>query len=189
LAQLLFLEDFAETPAQDDQLQTPPAERPDYQAGFEDGRAAAAADQAHLRAEVVQTLSEMSFGFAEAQQHALTVLAPLFGCLIEKLLPAMVAESFTAHVQNILLTAAADDIAQPVTLLVAPDQVSAMTTAVAAQTAMPVQILADKNLTKHAALISTANKETALDLDVLLADITITLSALREQPESQHKHG
>ena len=127
MALLLRLEDFETDHAgQDGPDQHTLAALPGYDAGFAAGQVAALSDQKHVDAALVQTLSDMAFGFAEARQHTLAGMTPLFAALIDQLIPRVVEESFRARLLETLSDLAGKSIAGPTRLIVHPDQIDAV---------------------------------------------------------------
>ena len=188
MAVMFALEDFADpTPAKESQIS------PDWQDGYDAGYAAALADcartQSQLSQDTIQALSDITFGFAEARLHVLAGLEPLFRSLVNRILPAALADGFSAHVLSRLLAAAKTDISQPFRVTLHPTQVAAISNVLPDQLATLLTLAADSALSPHTAMIDGPTAETALDHDALLADLSDSLSALFDHIIESRSHG
>lgn len=162
-----------------------------YREGFDAGRAAAqdalAADQARLKASLVQEIADMSFGFAEAQAHVTSQMSELMAAVLQVILPAAMTVSLRAQLSELLTEALAADAAAPVTLTVNPDQFESVTAALAQLDHPFLRVSTDPNLTTHAAITSLVSGETHLDLDralALISDVFSNLPASEERKQS-----
>ena len=171
----------------------PEPARPEDLPGYEDGYAAAlaatAARQSQLSQEVVQAISDITFGFAEARLHVMASLQPLFRILIDKILPGSLPDSFRAHVVARLVEAARTDISRPFDLALNPQQVAAVSNILPPTLAPLLTLSADPRLSPHAAAIRQGDLETALDHDALLADVTEALVTLFDAVTESKAHG
>ena len=159
------------------------ADLPGYDAGFADGERAALAEQKRIDAALVQSLSDLAFGFEEARQQVLTGIAPLFRTLVDQLLPRIVDESFHARLVETLMDLATERSRAPVRLIVHPDQVAAVSALLPSVTGLDIDLHQDPEVGAHGALISQGPSEALLDLDDLISDIRRTLSALFDQSD------
>ena len=182
MALLLRLEDFdAQNPAGHGQDAEALAALPGYDAGFAAGRAAALAERSNLDAALVQTLSDMAFGFAEARQHVLQSVTPLFRALVDQVLPSIVDDAFRARLLETLGTIAHSRVTGPVRLIVHPDQIDAVAALVPNVQGIEIDLRHDPEIGAHGALISHGTAESTLDLDDLVAQISDVLCALFDQ--------
>ena len=188
MAILLALEDFA-SPVISMPDPPQPEDLPGYAEGYAAAMAEAAQRQSHLSQEVVQAISDITFGFAEARLHVMTSLEPLFGTLIDKLLPAALPDTFRAHVVAHLVAAAKTDIARPFRLALHPAQVEPLAAIMPPTLAPLVTLTPDGSLSHQTAAIRQGEVETALDHDALLADIVQALSALFDHITESKAHG
>ncbi|NCO87733.1 MAG: hypothetical protein GW886_13990 [Rhodobacterales bacterium] len=164
---------------------------PEWSAGFLAGelagREAAMAEQTVIRSELVQTLGDMAFGYAEAHGQILAALRPLFAALVEKVLPAILHESFGAHLLDVLLEQAEKDMSRPVRILLNPAHLPGFSPLISQFPAFPVELAGDPALSLSEALIACGQAETAIDPDRLLADLRECLTGLFTIPQrSQH---
>ena len=188
MALLFAFEDFA-SPA----VARPEPQRPEDLPGYAEGHAAAmaevAAHQSHLSQDVVQAISDISFGFAEARLHVMTSLEPLFRVLVDRLLPATLPDSFRTHVVATLIAAAKADIAQPFHLTLHPKQIESVAAILPPTLSALVTLTADGALSRHSATIRHGRMETAIDHDALQADIVQALSALFDHNTESKANG
>lgn len=160
-----------------------------HAAGFEEARVLAEADANALGAEIVQSLSDMSFGFAEARAAVLQQLEPLFDALISKFLPEFAAQSMVPMIRDRLMAIAADAIDRPLTLSVPPDQIVAVSDLLAEAPNLPFTARSDPTLGSGQALVSAADHEEMIDLGAVLAVAQETLSALADTPQERSQNG
>ena len=182
----LSLESFEAEAAQDDTATATFNEG--YQQGFDASQAAAAADSTALAAALVQAISDIDFTYAEARAQVMQSLNPLFDALTTAVLPHCVSSGFTSQIASMLMTAAGADTEAPFRLHVHPDQVAAVE---AATDNLPnnINILPDATLSLHAIWIERGARETHLDLDRLLAQITEALGAVAKPEHRTATHG
>lgn len=160
-----------------------PHDLPGYDAGFAAGEQAARAAQHHIDAALVQSLSDLAFGFEEARQQVLQGISPLFLALVDQLLPRIVDESFHARLAETLMDLATERSRTPVRLIVHPDQVAAVAALLPSVSGLEFDLHQDPEVGQHGALISQGTSEALLDLDDLIEDIRRTLSALFDQSD------
>ena len=179
----LLLEAFDADPV--DAFEMPPLPNEDYLNGFAEGEAAAkeafAQDQLTLKSELVQSVSDMAFGYEEASAQMIANLDPLFKVMLKKLLPATLSKGLNAMLYDLLISTAKIDALAPITISVHPDQLEAAKSALEDTTAN-LLLQSDLSLGPHAALTQSVSGESVLDLDAALSEINGVLDAL---PESQ----
>lgn len=187
MSPLLFLEPFD---SDHQHIRRPdPETLPGYDLGFTAGRADAERQLNYLGEEVVNKLTEMSFGYSEAYQHIMSSLVPLFGAISEQILPSLSPDILHSHILNILTQAAIKDAGAPVTISVPSDEFAALSTRLPLQTQIPVTFVADPQMIDMAALISFPGSETSLNVADLIANLKSVLQAAREDCEGIESHG
>ncbi|MBE0413797.1 hypothetical protein [Yoonia sp.] len=159
-----------------------------YDEGFDAGLAEAKAQNTALAASLVQVISDVSFGYAEARAQILEALTPFFGTLTSAVLPHCVETGFAGVLAQELVKIAADDISGPIRLCVHPDQQAAVEV-VTSTLPTDITVIADSTLDHHAAWISCANSESQLNLDRLLAQITDALTAINPHENRTNANG
>jgi hypothetical protein len=189
MARLLLLEPF-DAP---DTTSGAPEHSADWLAGHAEGvlagLAQAMAQDARLSDEVVQTLSDMAFTYAETRTQVLASLGPLFRSLLDRFLPELVRQMLLPHILEQILTAAQVDSQRPLRLSVSPGVFRALATTLSGPMPMPVILTADAQLGDGSAIMSHGDNETALDLDGLAAGITEVLQALFDETTERKNHG
>lgn len=165
-----------------------PASDPLYQEGYAAGLAARQAEDARLEAELIQTIGEIAFGYAEAQAMLLASLSPLFDAISDKLVPAS-RDGFPAHVAAALMSAATQDLGRPLELQVHPRMVAAIAQTVARQSGLALRVLPNAALPEHAARFSGPHGETLLDIDGLCAALRESIAALTDTQTELQAYG
>jgi hypothetical protein len=152
-----------------------PKSDPLYVAGFNDGRATAeseiAVEQNHMRASVVEGLTDGIFGYQEAQLHFLSGMTAYVDAVLEMVLPAVLTNGLHAQLRDLLIQALEVDADLPIELRLPVDQVIAFQAAVADLNLKHVTLIPDHSLTDHAAFITSKAGKTSLDLDRVLQAI------------------
>lgn len=155
--------------------------------GLAQGRAEAETRSAHLSAELARSLQDMTFGYAEARAQVLESLQPLFGLVIDAILPAMAAEALGPWIAEALLGAARADSAAPFAVDLHPQRMAAVEACL--PPGFPATLRPDPTLGPLAARLSLASRETDLDLDACLAAVRAALSALLDDSSRKVCHG
>lgn len=164
----------------------------DYAAGYADGlaagEAAARAEIGVLNDQFVQSVQDINFTFAEARGQVLASITPLIETIIAQVLPHCVQSGFAGQLAQLLIDAAHQDAARPLSLHVHPDCYDAM---LSLSHILPKEcsVEADSGLAPHAAWIAQSNGEMSLDMDQLLTVISERLSILTIPEERDQMHG
>lgn len=163
-----------------------------YQDGYDAGYAAAteaanyAADQ--LRSDLVQTLSDMTFTYREAQQDVMASFASLIQTLVETVLPTCVDLGLARQIADLVMDRQAANHGETVVVHVHPSQQHPVAQATA-DIAARITIMADATLSPHAAWIGNAGGDTYLDMDICLAEIAELLSSLHHDNQRNSANG
>jgi flagellar biosynthesis/type III secretory pathway protein FliH len=160
-----------------------------HAAGYEEARVLFEADAARVSVELVQTLSDMGFGYAEAQADLLNGLVPLCDALIAQFLPEFARQALVPVIRDQLVEVAAAGLDEPLLLSVAPDQIVAISDALAAESHLNFTARSDPSLGAGQALISASHSERLVDLDAVLALAKETLMALVKNSEERSQNG
>lgn len=162
-----------------------------YAAGHAEGRAQGIAETEAradlLSGELARHLQDLTFGYAEARGQVLASLRPLFGLLIDSLLPAIAADALGPWIAEALLHAARTDSAAPFAIDVHPEQVAAVSACL--PPGFPASLRSDPSLGQRAARLSLGPQDTDLDLDACLAALREALSALLDDTSRKACHG
>lgn len=163
--------------------------RAGHAAGLAQGQAIAAAVQSDLTAEMAQCFADMGFGFAEARLQLLSGLKPLFGAIINRVLPGLSQSALAAQVVDLLYRAAAQDSRVPLELLVNPDRIDGLTSLLPYAVGMPVILVADPSVGLDQAVIRASQSETLLDVGTVLAGVQAALEAIFETTDERTNYG
>ncbi len=172
----------------------PPADPVDqaYDLGFRDGQAAAAdlaqADQNRLSEELVQSIRDLEFSFAEARADLTAALVPVFDAICDKLFPAIIDEVYARKIAAFIATAAQRQTPDRFQLVVHPDQRAAVQAA-AAMFDMDLAVVADGELGTHAARLGHAEAAEHFDAARLVAEVAAILQTMTNPTERNRVHG
>ncbi|SEW41378.1 hypothetical protein SAMN04488515_2820 [Cognatiyoonia koreensis] len=176
MAHLMFLEQFeaesGETPTRS------PTELPGFEDGYDAGLAAAAADQATLSAQMATRISELQFGYVEAQQDLLRALGPLVSAICDQILPALIDDMTRSRIFETLLLCARADVSHPMQLTCHPAKAAVMQQVLADFGDQQVALLTDPGLAQDEVLIGGNRQETQLDTALLIAAMRTALQHL-----------
>lgn len=172
--QKMQLESFDDDAVQ--AVQSPEGYEQGFAEGFAEGLAAAKSEHATLQQEFVQNIADLEFKYQEVRGELTRSLGPLFNILCNKLFPHLVEEGFASQIAHILLQSTAQNPASQFTLVVHPDRCDAVTSALAANP-FNVTLMADPELTRNAAWVRCGQDALHVDLDQMLDDIRLILSA------------
>ncbi|MCK0095763.1 hypothetical protein MWU60_09285 [Yoonia sp. F2084L] len=154
-----------------------PAVQQAYDDGYAAGLTAATQDQSAISAELVQHIADLEFSYSEARGDILRTLSPLLDRVVERLLPHCVAAGFATELSAILYQAATTDLPDAVSITVHPDQRAAVAAELSDYNT-DISIIGDAALGPNAAWITQGTRESYLDLDALLSQITEILSTI-----------
>lgn len=156
-----------------------------YAAGWEDAVAARDSDALRLREDLAQNLRDLAFTFQEARAHVLRSLEPLLRAMVDRVLPETARAGFGAAVAAEAMAAARSAAAAPVEILVAPESIAAVETALGEDPALPLRLVADPMLAEGQARFRMGAEETALDQAALLAAIRGLVDDFLTQPHER----
>ncbi|WP_019955531.1 hypothetical protein [Yoonia vestfoldensis] len=159
-----------------------------YAAGFEAATDAANADADRLSQDLVQSLTDMTFTYREAQRDVMESYGSLVTALVDFVLPQCVKLGITQQIADLVMARHAADQGDAIIVHVHPAQLRPVREATAAIGAR-VSVVADATLTPHAAWIGQAAGDTYLDMDRCLADIAQILSSLQHQNHRISENG
>lgn len=188
MAHLNFLEQF-ESKKGAVPFSPPLQDLPGYDAGYEAGLADAARQKGQLSAALVDRLTEMQFGYAEAQHMMMNALAPFIRALVHQILPGLTDDLTRAHLAEALLSAARAKVSDPITLTFHPETASVVRLVLADIADVEVQLHEDATLGKQEIYIGTRYDETQLDVASLITSIQTALSSIATSQHGGGKHG
>ncbi len=156
---------------------TPEGYEQGFAEGYAEGLAAAKSEKAALQQEFVQNIADLEFNYHEVRGELTRSLGPLFETLTHKLFPHLVETEFAGQIGHILMRTAAQNPALQFTLAIHPDQYDAVASALEASP-INVTLTTDPELTKNEAWIRCGQDAQHVDLDQMLDDIRLILSAV-----------
>jgi flagellar biosynthesis/type III secretory pathway protein FliH len=180
-----LLESFDDVPPSDPVDQA-------YDLGFRDGQAAAQdlarSDQNRLSEELVQSIRDLEFSFAEARADLTAALAPVFDAICNKLFPAIIDEVYARKIAEIISTAAQRQTPDRFQLAVHPDQCAAVQSA-AVILGLDLAVVPDDELGAYAARLGHAEAAELFDAASLLAEVAAILQTMTHPTERNRVHG
>jgi len=160
-----------------------------YAEGFIAGHAKSAEREALLSEEIIQSMADLAFTYAEARIQVLKSLEPLFRSILERLLPELVRHLLLPHILDELVTAANVDSASPMQLTVSPQDGPALSRFLSGAMPIPLQVSTAPHLGAGQVMLAHRGIETALDLDGLMKGIDAVLRALFDETAKRSRHG
>jgi hypothetical protein len=163
--------------------------RAGHAAGLAEGATIAATKHAVLRDDLVQSVADFGFAFAEARAHMLASLTPLLTAVCDLVLPAATQSILVARVMSLLGDAAAHDLNRPLHLCVAEGDLAAIRTALAGQHLPHLRLSADPNLAAGQVCLMQGGQETVLNVPALISAIGAALQVPVEETRLRSEHG
>ncbi len=160
-----------------------------YSAGWEDAFEAQEKDQLRITGKLAESLGDLSFVHEEATAQLLASLEPVFGAVVDLVLPEIMVKAFGQHIVEQLCDMAGDQITGPATLVVPTGAGAALSPVLARELPLPVQISEDANLEKGRAFIRLGSVEREMDSTALLASIRDAFDAFTYQLKEEDQHG
>ena len=152
-----------------------------YEAGYAQAMSDAAAAQARLTDEIVQSLNDQAFGYHEARDHLLRTLRPMFDQLTRVFVPRLARDMLVPRVTEILHDMAAGQMDAPVVLTVSTAMAPRFRSLVDRLDGYPLDIREDADLGDLQAVLAGADAECVLDFEHPLAEVASILAALETQ--------
>ncbi len=168
LAELATMAEPGTGPAADAEAMKLEAFENGYRAGWEDATGAAASEQGHIAADLAQNLRDLSFTLAEAQAAVLAEMRPLLREIVAKLLPAAAHASLAGRIADELAALAERAADCPVELVLAPTHADALGARLAADSPLPLTVIAEPSLPEGQAYLRFGQRETAYDMGGLV---------------------
>lgn len=164
-----------------------------HAAGLAEGHAAAQTearqDQSRLQNDLVQSVSDMTFVYAEAEQAILTHLIPLFSGIGAHLLPGMEQAALAAQLVQNLRDIARDMCPGRITLRVSATDLVAVSHALQGDLRDAVTVTADPALSPGTATWSAGDSIKQINIAAVFAQIQSTLRATVHEIERKNANG
>lgn len=152
-----------------------------YQAGWDDSVKAAQEDTRRISADLAQNLQDLSFTYQEAYSAVLESLRPLLEQMISAVLPAMMRQSLGAQVVGQLHELARDLGPQPVAIVTAPANITALGQVLQGEQSLTVTLSEDPALSEGQVRIEFGAHEREIDLTDVLARIESSVAGFFEE--------
>lgn len=177
----------------DDHLGKAPQLHPEYVRGIEEGiktgQSLAQDEQQCLHAALVNSIADAQFTFAEARQSVLAELTPLLTAITTHILPATHTIGLATMICETLQNAADAQLSTQPTIAVHPDQIDAVTIALAGFLPSKIKIITDQSLTPNAAWLSINGRDSIIDFENTFTAIQTALRAYTDPLERNINHG
>ncbi len=147
-----------------------------YQAGWDDAVKAQADDVKRVSTDLAQNLNDLSFTYQEAYSAILSSLTPLLTQMVETVLPKAAHQTLGARISEMLSEMAAEYGNQPVEIVSAPANVTAIEEMIEADLSLTVTVKEESSLAEGQVFIRVGETERAIDLSEVLAEIGKSVS-------------
>lgn len=160
-----------------------------YRAGWEDATAAQASEQSQLRTDVARNMQALGFTYHEARVHVLRAIEPLVMAIVGRVLPEVAREALAPVVLESLMPIAEQMADAPVTLMLNPSSRSAIEALLEEATGFPLNLVDEPSLGEGQVSIRLGSSETRVDLDRVVAEITMAVRSFFDLTEQEIRHG
>ena len=160
-----------------------------HAAGLAEAQALAAADHSAISAEIAQCFADMGFGYAEARSQILQGLKPLFGALLNRVLPGLADSALAAQVVELLNQVAEHDSRAPLEMSVNPIRIEGLTRLLPYAVGMPVILIANPEIGPDQATLRASYSETLLDVAAVLEGVQTALGAIFDTEDEKVNYG
>lgn len=160
-----------------------------YSAGWDDAIAAQAQDQTRITGALARSLEDVSFTYHEAYVQMLTSVEPVFRSLVALVLPEVMAQTFGHRIVEHVSEMTAEQMSQPVALVVPPGASAALKPILAQGLPMSIELNEDPTMNPGQAYLRVGESERELDGSELLTTITKNIDAFFYEINKEKKHG
>lgn len=152
-----------------------------YQAGWDDAVKAETEDSRRISTDFAQNLQDLSFTYQEAHSAVLQSLRPLLEQMVGTVLPALVQKTLGLWITELLQELAEEHGAQPIELVTAPANATALESLLGEAAPMSISILEEPTLTEGQVYIRFGSQEREIDMDDVLSAINRTVTGFFEE--------
>ncbi len=152
-----------------------------YQAGWDDSVKAQSDDTRHITADFARNLQELSFTYHEAHAAALNSLEPLLRQMVEVVLPKIARETLGTRLIEVLEGLARTQGPEPIELVTAPANVTALEGILSDNPAMPMSIIEEASLADGQVFIRFGTNEHEIDLAQVLEGLDLAVTGFFEE--------
>lgn len=149
-----------------------------YQAGWSDAEKNFASEQKNIGEEMLHNLRDLSFTYQEALSRLNRGLKPMFGHLIDTLLPQTTSAALRAHVIEQLVELAGTQTTAEIQLRVSEPSLPMFEDLLEdAELELPISLVPDKSLTANQLFVSLETVEREVNLDAVCLEIKTAMEA------------
>lgn len=180
-----FLEDFDGTPvmaASQNSLSDEEVEHfkvaafeEGHRAGWDDAIKAQSEDRTRISSDFAQSLQDLSFTYNEAYSQVLNAMTPLLEDIVQSVLPKIAHEALGVHILELLQAQSRAIGALDVEILVAPENVEAVSGMLDQDFGFPLQVTGDSTIEVGQADIRFGETEQQIDLSEVLTNVGAAL--------------
>lgn len=157
-----------------------------YQAGWSDAEKNFVTEQKNIGEELLHTLRDLSFTYQEALSQLNRGLKPMFGHLMDTLLPQTASAALRAHVIEQLVSLAATQTNAEILLRVSEPNIPMFEDLLeGAELKLPVVLTADKSLTTNQLFVSLEAVEREVNLDAVCHEIQTAMAAFNFHSQTE----
>lgn len=160
-----------------------------YAEGLKAGLTESAATQARMTEELVASLTELEFGYAEARHHILHTLAPLFELIARRIVPTALSASLGPEIARIIAAAVDQSATAPVQIYAPPESIEVLTPIFDHRLAVPWELRGDADLTNGQVRWATGTAEMLIDQNLIMTKIQDALATILDEAERKTAHG
>ncbi|MEQ6203047.1 hypothetical protein ABMC88_08310 [Sulfitobacter sp. HNIBRBA2951] len=157
-----------------------------YQAGWTDAEKNHASEQKNMGEEMLHTLRDLSFTYEEALSRLNRGLKPLFGSLMDSLLPQTASAALRAHVIEQLVELAATQTNAEIQLKVSEANEPMFEDLLEeADLKLPVVLTSDPTLSPNQLFVSLEMVEREINLDAVCLEIKTAMAAFNFHSQTE----
>ena len=156
-----------------------------YQAGWDDSTKAQSDNRDKISSDFARSLQEMSFTYHEALAKLTLSLKPVMSEIVDRLLPAMVAQSLAGHILEQIDALLKDSISQPVEIVVAPKNVEAIKDFADGKIEPPFEVVGDTSVAEGQAFVRIGSEEQEIDISGVVSAISEALNAFFHEAQKE----
>ncbi|MEQ9243157.1 flagellar biosynthesis protein [Roseovarius indicus] len=153
-----------------------------YQAGWDDSAKAQKDSAVHLSEEFASNIRDLSFTYQEAYAGVVGAMEPLIRQIVTSVLPVLAQDTLGARVTELLKNEIDANGPQPVTIVTAPGQATALEAILPEETGLSFEIREDTSLAESQVQLRLGDvAEREIDLAEVLAGIATAVEAFFQQ--------
>jgi len=160
-----------------------------YTAGWDDAIDAKDKEVTNVSATLASSLEDLSFTYHEAQSQLMESLDPMFKVLTSAILPDTMAATFGHHIIDHLNEMAKSRINEPMEVVAAAGEGTAIRALLGDQTSLDVRVREDANLSTGQAQLRVGQSERELNSEALIDSIRESINAFSYQFKEESHYG